>query len=357
MSNDASHHKASHNKTAHYQSLHHRSTSSTQPHTRTDQSIADARNRPSRARHAMRHHKQTTEYRTAYRTLRISVVILVVTLLIAICVICVIRLNTLSLFNGSNPNSTAHTTVSSAESQQSQRNIHAAPESTDTADTATSPDTTDTQTPATIPPSSTDLNITTVAEHFHLQPNDWRIVLVNREHPTAEMSPQLTSINSRCKVDARIADQTAQFLAAAQHIHAGEHLISCYRSVSYQAALFESYVQQTMAENPQLTRQQAQTTVMTYSQPAGTSEHQTGLAIDISSIELLNRQDPAITEKIQQVALQYGFVLRFPADRSTVTGIEYEDWHYRYVGPEIAQYMHTKGWALEDFVAHLNDPV
>ena len=65
---------------------------------------------------------------------------------------------------------------------------------------------------------------------------------------------------------------------------------------------------------------------------------------------------PAITQKIQHITPQYGFVLRFPDGKQDVTGIEYEDWHYRYVGPEIAQYMTAQGWTLEELVENLNNP-
>lgn len=49
-------------------------------------------------------------------------------------------------------------------------------------------------------------------------------------------------------------------------------------------------------------------------------------------------------------------MLRFPDGKQDVTGIEHEDWHYRYVGPEIAQYMTAQGWALEELVSNLNNP-
>lgn len=195
----------------------------------------------------------------------------------------------------------------------------------------------------------------TVAQALGIADNDWRIILVNRKHPTAELSPQLTTMNVRCAVDSRIATPLAQFLAAAQSIDPNQHYISCYRSVAYQADLFESYVDTAMSSQG-MDRQQAEAYVETFSQPAGTSEHQTGLAVDISSMESMNTQDAAIARKIQRIAPQYGFVLRFPEGKHDITGIEYEDWHYRYVGPEIAQYMTAQGWTLEELVANLNNP-
>ncbi|WP_018143302.1 M15 family metallopeptidase [Alloscardovia criceti] len=196
----------------------------------------------------------------------------------------------------------------------------------------------------------------TIAEHFGVTADDWRIILINRENITDELSPQLSVMNSRCSVDARIADNLAGFLSAAQQIHSSEHLISCYRSVNYQASLFESYVSSEMQAHPQWSREQAEEYVKTYSQPPGASEHQSGLAVDMCTIEEMNAQDPAIAQAVQDIAPQYGFILRFPEGKQEHTGVGYEDWHFRYVGEEIAQYITAQGWTLEEFHTHLNDP-
>lgn len=84
--------------------------------------------------------------------------------------------------------------------------------------------------------------------------DDWELVLVNRDHPKEEMNPELVDING-ISVDKRIADATAEFLAAAQAVNAQEHLISGYRSVAYQAELYQSYVSQEMANDPSLTQE------------------------------------------------------------------------------------------------------
>lgn len=70
---------------------------------------------------------------------------------------------------------------------------------------------------------------------------DWELVLVNRDHITKEMSPELADING-ISVDKRIEQATSDFLAAAQAIDSQEHLISGYRSVAYQAELYQSYI-------------------------------------------------------------------------------------------------------------------
>lgn len=183
---------------------------------------------------------------------------------------------------------------------------------------------------------------------------DWQLVLVNRDHITPEMNPDLTQIDN-ITVDSRIADDARNFLAAAQAIDASEHLISGYRSVAYQEELFNSYVSQEMAADPSLTESQAEKKVQTYSQPPGASEHQTGLAIDMSTVDSLNEADPDTVAKVKELAPKYGFVLRFPDGKTSSTGVGYEDWHFRYVGKESAEYMTEHNLTLEEYLALLKE--
>lgn len=184
--------------------------------------------------------------------------------------------------------------------------------------------------------------------------SDWELVLVNRDHITKEMNPELATVNG-ISVDARIAENVEAFLAAAQAIDASEHFISGYRSVAYQEGLFNSYVQQEMAADPSLSESEAEALVKTYSQPAGASEHQTGLAIDMSTVDALNQSDTTVAKQVQALAPQYGFVLRFPKGKSSSTGVDYEDWHFRYVGKKSAEYMTKHNLTLEEYVALLEE--
>lgn len=184
--------------------------------------------------------------------------------------------------------------------------------------------------------------------------DSWELVLVNRDNTKEEMNPDVTQIGN-IYVDSRIADAVQGFLAEAQTIDPSEHLISGYRSVAYQESLFNSYVAQEMAANPNLTQAEAEEVVKTYSQPAGASEHQTGLAIDMSTVDSLNESDPNVVAKIQEIAPKYGFILRFPEGKSDSTGVDYEDWHFRYVGPESAKYITEHNLTLEEYIALLKE--
>lgn len=86
----------------------------------------------------------------------------------------------------------------------------------------------------------------------------------------------------------------------------------------------------------------------------GTSEHQLGLAVDIvdADYQLLNhaQEDTAVHQWLLEHCWDYGFILRYPADKGDVTGIIYEPWHYRYVGREHAQAIRAAGLCLEEYL-------
>lgn len=187
-----------------------------------------------------------------------------------------------------------------------------------------------------------------------VSPSDWELVLVNRENITPELYPELETVDN-ITVDRRIAENVRNFLKAAQEVDPAFHLISGYRSVAYQKELFQSYVDQEKASDPSLSDQEAEKLVKTYSQPGGASEHQTGLAIDLSTVDALNQADKSSMEKIHKMAPDYGFVLRFQEGKTAFTGVGYEDWHFRFVGKDSARYMTDHGLTLEEYIKQLKE--
>ena len=188
---------------------------------------------------------------------------------------------------------------------------------------------------------------------------DWNLILVNRDHKTAELNPTLTQLGN-IQVDSRIASSAQSFLAAAQQIDPAEHFISGYRSVAYQAQLYEMYIEQEMSgqgtvnqSGQAISRAEAEKNVQTYSQPPGCSEHQTGLAIDMSDVNSLDAAPADVVDKIKAIAPKYGFILRFPKDGTSSTGVGYEDWHWRYVGVPVATYIMKQGITLEQYLKQL----
>ena len=88
-----------------------------------------------------------------------------------------------------------------------------------------------------------------------VSPKDWELLLVNRDNKSKELNPEIVDVDG-VSVDARIAKNVKEFLAAAQEIDPSYHLISGYRSVAYQTELYNSYVQQEMAADMPLLPQE-----------------------------------------------------------------------------------------------------
>jgi len=181
----------------------------------------------------------------------------------------------------------------------------------------------------------------------------WELVLVNRDNKKEEMNPSLATVEN-IQVDARIKDATVQFLAKAREINPSFHLISGYRSVETQRGLYDRYVRQEMAERG-ISYEEAEKFTQEYSQPAGSSEHQTGLAIDISTVDALNQMSPTDGAALDKIAADYGFIRHFKEEYKSSTGIGNEDWHFRYVGKASAKYITEKNISFEDYIKKLNE--
>ena len=87
----------------------------------------------------------------------------------------------------------------------------------------------------------------------------------------------------------------------------------------------------------------------------GTSEHQLGLALDIVDLNNQNldtsQEDTPVQKWLIEHSWEYGFILRYPNDKSEITGIIYEPWHYRYVGRDAAREIHERGVCLEEYLS------
>lgn len=123
-------------------------------------------------------------------------------------------------------------------------------------------------------------------------------------------------------------------------------LTSTYRTFSYQSILFKNKVKQLKSEE-----KAAQVVAL-----PGTSEHQSGLAMDICRYGAGLTEDFAWTSQGKWLAKngwKYGFILRYPADKTAVTKIIYEPWHYRYVGYPYSKIMFDRKLCLEEFLDNI----
>jgi D-alanyl-D-alanine carboxypeptidase len=119
--------------------------------------------------------------------------------------------------------------------------------------------------------------------------------------------------------------------------------VSAYRSHASQTALFNHYV-----------NQDGYAAASTYSAVPGTSEHETGLAIDVTGGDGKCAAEDCFggTEEatwLQEHAAEYGFIIRYPKGKDSITGYQYEPWHLRYVGKAIAKEIMSRGITLEEY--------
>ena len=133
------------------------------------------------------------------------------------------------------------------------------------------------------------------------------------------------------------------------------YLVSGYRSVERQTALFKRKTNSFMAEG--FSREEAEKQAAMWVARPGTSEHNTGLAADIVSADWYSKhsdltadfEDTPEFEWLYAHCADYGFILRYPRGKENVTGVTYEPWHYRYVGKDAAKAIMQAGGTLEEY--------
>jgi D-alanyl-D-alanine carboxypeptidase len=120
--------------------------------------------------------------------------------------------------------------------------------------------------------------------------------------------------------------------------------VSAYRSYATQKAVFNRYVKQDGLKKAR-----------TYSAIPGTSEHETGLAIDVSGSNGKCAAEDCFAGSKEAIWLgkhvqEYGFIIRYPQGKEKITGYNYEPWHLRYVGTEVSLEITKKGITLEEYL-------
>ncbi len=195
---------------------------------------------------------------------------------------------------------------------------------------------------------------TPVSAVYTIDATEWNLILVNKSSPLPSgYTVDTASIGNGYEFDARAADALNQMIADGNAEGLNLMVCSAYRSVSRQEVLYNNKVNEYIGYG--YSEAEARQIAGTIVAPPGTSEHATGLAADIVSVNYQVLDDGfANTPEfawLQEHAADYGFVLRFPLDKQDVTNIIYEPWHYRYVGVEHAKKMNELGLCLEEYVA------
>ena len=184
--------------------------------------------------------------------------------------------------------------------------------------------------------------------------DNWALILVNWEHalPDDFSIPELTQLRNGHAVDSRAYPALQAMMDDARAAGLQPLICSSYRTWDAQERLFEQEVQNWMDRGH--IREEAMDRAAMWVARPGTSEHQTGLAVDIvdMSYQILDEKQEStpVQRWLMAHCAEYGFILRYPADKSAFTGISYEPWHYRYVGTEAAKEIMENGSCLEEYL-------
>ena len=190
--------------------------------------------------------------------------------------------------------------------------------------------------------------------YYIVEDDGWNLVLANPWNSLPEdFTVELESIGGGHRVDRRIVYALDTMMADLCQDGRSAFVCSSYRTNTKQTTLYNnkinSYLSQGYAE------EDAAVEAGKWVAVPGTSEHQLGLAVDIMASSYLSLDEGQENTKEQQWLMEnsykYGFILRYPNNKTEITGIYYEPWHYRYVGVVAATEMYERGICFEEYLA------
>lgn len=183
------------------------------------------------------------------------------------------------------------------------------------------------------------------------------LILVNPENYIPDdYTVELETVQGKYKLDVKAAQSAKDLIAGAKEAGYDMQVCSAYRTIEKSAELYQRKVQQYL--NAGYSQAKAESEAARWVAPPGTSEHHTGLAMDIVSSDYWGQYSDLEHDYekfdsfkwMYEHCAEYGFILRYPKDKQEITGITYEPWHYRYVGVEAAAYIMENGLCLEEYL-------
>ena len=183
--------------------------------------------------------------------------------------------------------------------------------------------------------------------------SDWNLKLVNNYYVLGQsFAPDVTEIGGGEYFESRAAEHLLAMIAAAEEAGHTVSIRAAYRPYSTQQRLYNNRVDRAKRENPSFSQKEAEVYAAARVARPGTSEHQTGLAIDFNSVETDYGSTKA-GKWLKQHANEYGFILRYEQNKQSKTGVTWEPWHYRFVGVKHAKRMTELGYCLEEYVDYI----
>lgn len=185
---------------------------------------------------------------------------------------------------------------------------------------------------------------------------DWNLILVNPWNMLPDdYELTLTELSNGHAVDERCYPSLQRMMDDCRAEGLKPVICSSYRTQEKQQALFDRQVNGFLSRG--YSRQNAYDEAAKIVAVPGTSEHQLGLAVDIVDLSNQNldesQEDTPVQRWLMENSWRYGFILRYPDEKSGITGIIYEPWHYRYVGEAAAKEIFEQDVCLEEYLEQL----
>lgn len=182
---------------------------------------------------------------------------------------------------------------------------------------------------------------------------EWNLILVNRRNPLPkDYAVNLAALENGHAVDERCYSDLRNMMDDCRGAGLNPLICSSYRTQEKQEELFSNQVSKWKARG--YSEEEAKKEAGRIVAVPGTGEHQSGLALDIVDMSNQNLDESQEKTEVQKWLMQnswkYGFILRYPNDKSDITGIIYEPWHYRYVGKKAAKEIYESGICLEEYL-------
>lgn len=188
--------------------------------------------------------------------------------------------------------------------------------------------------------------------------NDWKLRIVNKYNPLPEgFQVELEKINNSYSFDKRSINDLKNMINSANKDGINLFITSAYRSIDNQTILFNNNIKKLMNNNSMTKDEAILETSMNIAFP-GTSEHNLALALDIVSNDWFIKNDDLYEhfdqtkeyEWLNNNAHKFGFIERYPKNKTNITNIVYEPWHYRYVSTEHSIIIKEKNICLEEYI-------
>lgn len=176
----------------------------------------------------------------------------------------------------------------------------------------------------------------------------WCLILVNKwNYIPDDYEVELTELGNGESVDKRIYPALQKMFDNARSDNIYPIVASGYRTTEKQQSFMDEKIADYKAEGYAL--KEATTKAEAWVAIPGTSEHQLGLGVDINA-DGIHSTGEDVYEWLNQNSYKFGFIRRYPADKTDITGVINEPWHYRYVGIEAATEIQNQGICLEEYL-------